>query len=171
MDSRNESNAAAAGFFATAPTTRTLEDALHEVVHDERRISQEAAGRGVGGGGDADRHFVPFALAEGADGDLVAVEPLVTGADLLAVDPQLVGAREVADVDADGFLEQVSLVLREEAALSQDPRAVPSDLVVAFPGAGNLHGLPVGGLRGGEKQEEEGGKSGHELSRVSIPRQ
>src|ERR1043165_2688146 len=91
----------------------SFEDAFHEIVHDERRAAEEAAGAGrvVNAEGD----LVPFPFAQGADGNLVAMDRVASApvvrresaarADLPAVHPDFVRAREIANVDAHGFLE------------------------------------------------------------------
>ena len=93
----------------------------------------------------------------------MAMQTPVAGADLLPVHPQLVSAREVAEVHADGFLEEVSLVLGEEAVVDLDPGAVPGDAVGprGFGGLArtrNLDRAPLGGLPRRRCDEERAGK-------------
>ena len=103
---------------------RSLEHALHEVVHDERCLAEEAAL--PFGMPDAEHDLVPLALLQRAHRHLVA-EDLATraGADLHAVDERLVRSDEVAEMQADRFLEEVALVLGEERIVDAHPGAIP----------------------------------------------
>ena len=108
---------------ARAGLPRSGQHGFQEVIHDERRVAQEAARPGARRLVDPDGDLVPSTLHQGADRDLVAVDGIgsaaergregAAGADLLAVHPDLMRAGEVADVHTDRFLEQVPLVLGE----------------------------------------------------------
>jgi hypothetical protein len=127
-----------------------FKDALHEVVHDERRFAEEAAL--PCGLLDAEDDFIPLALLQRAHRDLVA-EDLLAGAlvgrceraaraDLHAVDEEFVRAFKVAEMKADRFLEQVALVLGEEGIVHPHPSTIP--------------GVGRGGRTGGGRRDRSG---------------
>ena len=111
----------------------TFEDALHEVVHDERRFAKEAAlpFRLL----DVEDDLVPFALLEGTHRDLMTKDLLAgalvagsegaAGADLHAVDEDFMRAFKFSEIHADRFLEQITFVLGEERIVHPHPGAIP----------------------------------------------
>ena len=109
--------------------------ALHEIIHDERRVAEEALRAGAGRVVHVDRQLVPLALAQRADGNLVPVDRRATaavirrkrptGAELHAVDPYLVRAGQVADIHPDRLFVKVPLMLDKETIVDLHPRAVP----------------------------------------------
>ena len=141
---------------------RAFEHALHEVVHDERRFAEEAALplRLL----DMEDDLVPLALLQRAHRDLMPEDFLpgvfitgrerAAGADLDAVDEELVRALEVAEVHADRFLEEITLVLGEERVVDLDPGPEPEVGRDGRAGGGRRDRRE--GLRGGARDGQRG---------------
>ena len=159
---------------ACAPFPVAFEHALVEVIHDERRFAEEATGTGHVVNTDGD--FVPLALAQETGRNLVAMIARSSAAELRgegsastdarAVNEYLVSIGETADVQRDGFGEQVPLVRREEAVMRLEPRTIPGEAVVVacggwavgLPRAGHADGWPAPGHRlGGEFRSDQPG--------------
>ena len=144
--------------------------AFVEIIHHEWGLSKEAARAGMVV--DADGDLVPFALVQKAGRNLVPVIAGAAGlearrkfaarADAAAVNENFVGIGQVANVERDGLLEQVSLVLGEKAVVRLEPGAIPGKAIVApryrgsirLPGAGHLNRLPHRRIRRPSRQSE-----------------
>ena len=152
---------------------RARENALPKIVHDERRVAQESGRALARRLVNPDRDLIPLAFAQRADGHFVPVDRRAAalvrgwegtaGPDLHPIHPGLERALEFADVQPHRLLEQIAVMLREEAVVHLHPGPVPrrvagrSDLLCGggIPRSRDFHRAPLGAQRGNDRKAKQ----------------